>query len=308
MKKITCIYLFLAVILNVHFELQAQDSPKIVIRKTEKNFEFDSKGQIIIDAERGDISIQSWDRNEVSVVLTITVKNTNIELAKQELGYMRYNLVKSRGNVFINNKMVLPDADKNDAISSIIWARYEIRVPKKINILINNKFGRVTIKNIGGIIHGDLQYSDMLLQAYKGEIHMNISVGDLNCFQSALTGEIKTKYANVSINEVSGKLSMNTEYGSFKLTYGEKLIELALVSYATDILINNKKNHPFDMRINGSYCPLIITKDCYIPEKKFLQSTYQPTPEQTSWFLYYIPPVKSTKLRIDAKFGTLNLL
>ena len=58
MHKATYIFLFLAFILNVHFELKAQDSPKIIIRKTEKNFEFDSKGQIIIDAERGDISIQ----------------------------------------------------------------------------------------------------------------------------------------------------------------------------------------------------------------------------------------------------------
>jgi hypothetical protein len=308
MNKTIPVYLFLALILNAFVKPKAQEVPMVVTHKIEKKFEFNSHGQIIIDAERGNINIQSWDREEISVVLTITVKNTNVDMAKQELGYMQYNLEKDRENVFMNNRMVLPDAEKKKEISSIIWARYEIRIPEKSDILINNKFGRVAIKNISGIIHGDLQYTDMLLQAYKGDIHMNISVGDLNCLQSTITGDINSRHTNVSVNEVSGKLHMHTEYGSFKLTYGEKPIDLALISYATDILIENKKCHLFDIGISGSYCPITISKDCYAPEKKFLQSTYQPDMEQASWLLQYIPPVKSTKLRIEAKFGTLILL
>jgi hypothetical protein len=308
MKKAIQLLLFLAVMLHFHFGLEAQEAAKMVSHKIEKNFEFNGKGQIIIDAEKGHINIQSWDRNEIRVVLTLIFKNTDLEIAKRELEYMHYNLVKSRDNVFINNKMVLPDAGKWEDISSVIWARYEIRIPEKADLLINNKFGRVNITSSSGTIHGELQYSDMMLQEYKGDIHMNISIGDLNCLQSNLTGDIKTKYANVSVTEVSGKLSLHTEYGSFKLDYGEKLMKLDLISYATDILIDNRQCHLFEMMINGSYCPLIISKDCYTPEKKFLYSTYQPASEQASWLLQYVPAVKSTKLKIDARFGTLNLL
>jgi hypothetical protein len=308
MNKATQLFLFLTVMLHVHFGLKAQEAPKLATLKIERNFEFNGKGQVIIDAERGHINIQSWDRNEVRVVLTLLFKNADLETAKRELEYMHYNLVKSRENVFINNKMILPQGDNKKELSSIIRARYEIRIPEKADLLINNKFGRVNIINSSGTIHGELQYSDLLLQDYNGDIHMNIGVGDLNCLLSTLTGDIKTRHANVSLDGSSGKLSMHTEYGSLKLNYGEKLCELSLTSYATDILIGNKPCHLLDMLINGSYCPLKISQDCYTPEKKFLQSTYQPALEQASWLLHYIPPVKSAKLRIDARFGTLNLL
>jgi len=308
MSKAIQFFLSLAVLFQFHSGLKAQATSNLVSRKIEKIFDYDRNGEIIIDAERGNINIQSWDRNEISIVLTITFKNANLSLAKKELEFMHYNLVKSRSNIFLNNKMVLPDLEKNREISSIIIAKYEIQVPEKADISINNKYGRVTIGKIDAKLHGDLQYSDIFLQSYNGDINMNISVGDLNCFQSVLTGDIRTRHANVTFQEVSGKMSLHTEYGSFKLTCGEKLFELKINSYATDMLIDNRPCHPVDLLINGAYCPLTISKDCYTPEKKFLQSTYQQDIEQASWLLQYIPPVKSAKLRIEAKFGTLSLL
>ena len=143
MKKHLIIFLFPALVLLTHREGRAQETFKTVTQKVEKTFEFNYKfGQILIEAERGNIHIESWDRDEISIVLSISAKNTNMELAKQELGYMRYNLVKSRGNVFLNNKMVLPETGEQIKISSVISARYEIRVPENTDIRINNKFGR----------------------------------------------------------------------------------------------------------------------------------------------------------------------
>jgi hypothetical protein len=306
--KTYCLLLFAEILLLVHPALKAQETPKPVTRRIEKSFEYNGHGQIIIDAERGNIRIQSWDRNEISVVLTLEVKNKDPEQARRELEYMHYNLVKNRGNVFLNNKMVLPDAGKNNELSSIIWARYEIRIPETADMLINNKFGQVTVKNAAGKIHGELQYSDMLLQDYRGDIHMNISVGDLTCLQSQIAGDIRTRHANVTVNEVFGKLSLQTDYGSLKLAYGEKPMVLDLISYATDILIGNRDCHSLELRINASYCPLSISRDCYTPAWKFLESDYQPAVEQSAWHLQYLPPVKSVRLKIDARFGTLNLL
>lgn len=309
MNKIPHIFLFPMLLLFVHGEARAQETIRVATQKVEKSFKFNNRiGQIIIEAERGNIHIQGWDRDEVSVVLSISAKNTNMELAKKELGFVRYNLVKSRSNIFLNNKMTLPETADPTKISSVISARYDIRVPEEIYMVINDKFGSVTIRNTSGIITGDLQFCDMILQSYSGVIKMNISVGDLNCMQSGVTGNIKTKYANVSFTEVSGEMSVISRYGSFSLTYGEKLMDLTMDSYATDILISNKTCHVLDMKINGENCPLNISKDCYIPEKKFLQSTHQQSLEQPVWLLQYVPETKTPKLRIDARFGKISLL
>jgi hypothetical protein len=306
MNKIIYISL-LATLFNVPLTLNAQETAKIVTLKSEKKFEFDGKGSIIINTERGNINIQSWERNEVSVVLKLTAKNTNLSKAKEELSYMNYNLLKRANNIIFNNKMErIPG--KVDEISSIIKAEYEIRAPKKVNLQISNQFGQVTINNTSGTIHGELHYCDLSLQSFNGDIIMEINIGDFNCSQSSLTGVIKTTHANISLSEVSGKFIMTTAFGNFKLSYGEKPLNFELNANATDIWIDNRKCHPVDIKLNGSYCPLRISESCYTPNKSCLNSSYQPSLEQDVWLLRYTVPDKSNKLIIHAKFGTMNLM
>ena len=75
--------------------------------------------------------------------------------------------------------------------------------------------------------------------------------------------------------EVSGKFNLIAKFGNFKLTYGEKPLNLTLYSNATDISIDNRKCQPVDIRLNGSYCPLKISESCYTPNKNCLTSSYQ---------------------------------
>jgi hypothetical protein len=302
------LYIFLlAILFNVPRGLKAQETAKIVTLKSEKQFEYNGKSLITINAERGIINIQSWEKNEVSIVLKLSAKNTDLAKAKEELSYMNHNLLKSvTNNIILHNKMEHIPGTVNE-ISSIIKAEYEIRVPKKVNLQINNQFGQVTINNISGTIHGELHYCDLSLQSFSGDIIMEIKIGDFNCSQSSLTGVIKTTHANVSLSEVSGKFNMITEFGSFKLIYGEKPLILTLSGNATDISIDNRKCRPVDIRLNGSYCPLKISENCYTSNKNCLTSSYQSL-EQEAWLLQYTLPDKSNKLTIHAKFGTLNLM
>lgn len=308
MKKYIYIILLLTGTLTNAYKLMAQETAKIITHRVEKTLEYDGKGVIVINAERGSINIQSWKRNEVSVILKLTVKNTDINMAKKELGYIKYNLIKSRNNVFLNNSILLPNSSGEDEISSIIKAEYEVYVPEKIHLQVNNTFGKVSIKNVGGKIIGDLHYCDLSLQNYNGYLNVNIAIGDFNCLQSFLTGEIKTKHSNIAMNDIKGILTMTADYGSLKLSYGEKPAELAITSNATEITIDNLNCHALNIQLNGTYCPLKINSRCYTPDKSLLESSYPPASEQKSWLLKYNPAVKSGKLKVSATFGSLSLM
>ena len=303
MKKAFLIFLSVILIQG----LMAQETSKTISRKIEKTFDYNSHAQIIIYAERGNISIQGWDQEQVSVVLTVSAKNKYEEIARRELDYIKYNLLKSRGNIFLNNKIVIPEGEKNKEISSILTATYVIRVPSWCNTTVFNKFGKLTVNNTGGVISGELRYSDMFVNSYSGIIKMDISVGDFNSMKSELKGDIKTKYANITLSDNSGKLVLNSESGSIKITPGAKKMDLTMVTHATDVLINNKNCLVFDLKIEGSNCPFTISKECYTPDSQLLKSTYQPSGKQDSWTFDYHPVDKLPKIRIIAGFGSVSL-
>ncbi|MBN2813866.1 MAG: hypothetical protein JXQ80_07295 [Bacteroidales bacterium] len=285
-----------------------QETVKMVTRKAEKTFPFNSKnGQVIINAEKGKIRIQSWDRDEVYVAFSISAKHEEADIARQELDYMSYNLVKDRSNVFLNNKMNPPATHKE--ISSVISAQYVIKVPVNADIRINNKFGSVIVTATNAnLITGNLQYCDVLFQSYQGAINLTIEVGDLSCMNANLEGEVNSWHTNIMLTEITGKLALQTRYGSIHQKYGNKATDLTINSYATDILIDNRACHMLDIHLSGVNCPFAITETCFVPNKSLLQSTYNPAHIDAPWTFKYTPPVKSPRLKIQASFGTLNLL
>jgi hypothetical protein len=277
----------------------------VITRNIEKKFAVSEYPAMLINTERGIISVKGWDSSDIKVVLKLVSKNIDPKIARKELEYMTYSITKMRNSVFINNSMTLPQA--NQEISSVVLAEYEIFVPVKTEIRVNDQFGKLEIENVNGLLAGELQYSDLSLNRKSGNINLIITIGDFNCSKSQVNGIIKTRHSNVSITETSGRLQLETDYGTLRLTFGNEPLRFDIQSNATDIFVGHSKCYPLELDLTGTYCPLKISDNCYTPKKIFLQSNYQPDSDQNEWKLIYLPPDKTTRLKISAKFGTLNL-
>jgi hypothetical protein len=303
MAKLTLLILLIAGFYN----LPAQETLKTVSFKSEKTFKYNSHGEIIIQAERGIISIQKWDRPEVHVVLTVSAKNKEESVARNDLDRIKFNLVSSRGNIFLNNRTVIPENEPQE-IKSTIGCSYVIRVPSWANITINNKFGKVTVNEISGVIAGTLQYCDLAITDYKGILNLSVQIGDFSATDSDVRGSLKTRYSGVSMTHVSGKLSVTSESGSFKMIYGEKPFNLTINSHATEILVNNKHCKPYILEFEGSHCPLTFARECYTTNASLVTTSYNAKQDQEKWLLNYVPSPSLPKLKINASFGSITLL
>lgn len=298
--------LFLLILLGLgKADSFAQKKTIVLTRKVEKQFVLKKNPKIFINSERGIIIIKSWDRNVVKVTLKLIAKNTDVNLAREELNQMNYALSEARNRVFVSNGMQLSKQGKT--ISSVIRAEYEILVPRDIEIHLDNKFGNVMIENVSGRLFGNLYYSDISLLKYSGDINLHISTGDFTCSKSKLKGEIFTRHAFVSINETEGKLRLETEYGKIQLIYDNLKLYAVLATQATDINIVNKKCYPIEMFLYAAYCLFEVEEDCYIPHKQYLESSYKSSDKDKAWELRYLPPDKVIRLIIYARFGAINL-
>jgi hypothetical protein len=192
-------------------------------------------------------------------------------------------------------------------ISSIILAEYEIFVPYKTEINLDNRLGKVEINNVNGVLAGELHYNDLTLKRKSGGISVLIVIGDFTCAGSALNGTVETRHSNVSITETTGTLSIKTAYGNLRTTFPNDLLRLSLHCNATNINIENSLCRPLTMNLTGTYCPIQLSDKCYIPVKQYLESDITGNSDQEQWKLIYLPPDKASKLNINARFGTLNL-
>jgi hypothetical protein len=283
----------------------AQEKTTVMTLSAEKQFNMYKKPLLVINTERGIITIKGWQNSEIKVVLKLSAKNTNSNLARKELDYMKYSITKTYNTVYVSNQMLLPLP--NQEITSVVIAEYEIYVPYETEINANNRFGNIKIEDVKGLFEGELYYSDISLKRKSGNINIVISIGDFNCTKSKLNGAVTAKHSNISINETIGRLTMVTDYGNLRMSYGPELLRFAVTSNATDINIENKLCQPLGINLNGEYCPLKIKDQCYIPDKQFLKSNATTDAEQKEWKLIYIPTNKITNLNINAKFGTINL-
>lgn len=287
-------------------DICSQETTYVISRKIEKQFSMKKNSRIIINSERGIISIKGWDQDVIKVVLKLVAKNIDREMARRELGKMKYALSETRNTVFVSNRMLLSKADQQ--ISSVIRVEYKIYVPNNIEIQIDNRYGKVDIQGINGSIYGELYYSDLSILETICEIGIFINIGDLLCRQSKLTGRINTRHSNANLSGISGKLHMNMEYGNLSQEYGNEKFCLGIRSNATNIFIEHSLCYPLELVIDGGYCPLKIAKSCYSPNQKFIETDYIPDIDHSRWFFRYLPPDKATKLTIYARFGTLNFL
>jgi hypothetical protein len=283
----------------------AQDKTMVLTRKVEQQFTKYKRPLLFINTERGIISVKGWSHAEIKVVLKLTAKNVNVDIARKELNYMTYSITETYNSVYVNNRMVLEQP--NQEVSSVILAEYEIFVPYETNIHVDNRFGKLEITDVKGLIEGELHYSDLTLNRKSGPIAMLITIGDFNCTKSKLSGTLTTRHSNISISETSGKLRLETEYGNMNISYGVELLRLSILSNATIINIENKNCHSLDLSLTGEYCPLKMSGNCYTPVKQYLNSDNKPNSDQKEWKLNYQPPEKPAKLIINAKFGSLNM-
>lgn len=85
-------------------------------------------------------------------------------------------------------------------------------------------------------------------------------------------------------------------------------MNLMATCYATDVLVSNKTCQTLNIELKGVACPLTMTQECFIADKKLLKSNYHPDNGHAAWTLLYTPTSVAPSLKITAHYGTMTLL
>ncbi|MEC4728178.1 DUF4097 domain-containing protein [Shewanella sp. D64] len=188
----------------------------------DKQLKVDDNLKLYIKVLRGDVTIRSWDKQEVSI------RGKLDELSE---GFV----VDHQGNkLTLEDKMPRQFNGKNKEGSSLIFM-----VPKSLNLTVKGLSADYQVSKIQGDIFVNSISGNINLDDLKKQVHTKTVSGNINA--SALNGKIK-------LATVSGKIKDNNSKGeiSYKLVSGElnanssaQDVSIELVSGDADIKLTD---------------------------------------------------------------------
>lgn len=177
-------------------------------KKISGRFEVQTGDVLSIENRYGLVHINTWDKNEITVEVTITASAPKEERAAELLDKISVSQKSKENGHRITYKTVLANAFTNGKDESYSIS-YTVNMPKKIQLEVTNKFG------------------DVYLDDFQGKLSMVVDYGALTC--NKLTGadkQIEVKFGSAKISRI--------EIGSIKMSYSKLSIDKA-----TDIILQN---------------------------------------------------------------------
>lgn len=202
----------------------AQDFTKTYQEK----YDVDKGADLIIHNKFGEIQCQAWDESSVSIIVTVKVDASSQEKANRVFEKIEVALSGNRTRVE-GTTTVGNISNANYSID------YEIRMPRWINIELDNQFGDIYLDESDGQVKIDLQYGAMEANSLNGpKTDLTIKFSDVDA------GFMKDGSLNIEYSEWKSKGADNLRlYSRFSEISIDKIAMLNLDSQYDEVNIGS---------------------------------------------------------------------
>lgn len=168
-----------------------------------KEFDIAADGHVSITNKYGQVNINTWDKNQVKIEVTITVHARSQEVADNV--FERMNVDFSNGGDYVRAETEIGSKSKgwnwwgssnNDDYS----IDYEVYMPQSNDLELHNKYGNSHISTINGKLTAGIKYGNIRMEEVGGELDLTLGYGNGTVVKSGHTG-ITLKYGKIRIKE-----------------------------------------------------------------------------------------------------------
>ncbi len=233
-KKITPIVLFL-----ISFSMCSQE---VLTKTIEEIYEMTNTGELHIDNKYGNVTINGWEENDISIKIDIKVTNKKKENAKNLLNRIVANIKTVDDFVSITSEI----SEKNTSLFSKYFNKVNpfefdksnveinctIYLPTNAEIDITNKFGDVIIDNWTGRLKANIEHGDLWINEDISNARIAMKFGKLRS-KSIAYGTVSLKNGDLDIQS-SNKLLLKTSGTKIEIGHAK---DLEIISSKDEIII-----------------------------------------------------------------------
>lgn len=173
-------------------------------RKYERQFTVKEGGEIIVEADAGTVKIDSWEKNEVSVVVEIEGSDSRAEKYKVEFT-QEGNTITVTGKVRDKSFFKWHVGD--------LEAYYTIYTPKKFNTAVKTSGGNIESKNLAGKADYFTSGGNIRTQKLEGGVILSTSGGNIDAAEINGDVDAETSGGNVILDHIVGNVKGYTSGG-----------------------------------------------------------------------------------------------
>ena len=187
--------------------------PAVKEKKVSAHFTVQAGDRLTIDNTYGMIHVNTWDKNEVTIDITVSVKARTEEKAAEILD--RVSFKQEGGHRIYFKTVIAPVRTVNDNVGPTI--DYVISMPKKMAIDLTNKYGDIYLDDLEGSLQLSLKYGALSAQKISGaDNNVQVAYGN-GSIGSIEVGSIDISYTNFTI-EKSKNLHVKNIFGKLNIT------------------------------------------------------------------------------------------
>ena len=206
---------------------------QVVTKTIEKTFA-DNIEEIQIQAERANIEITTWNKPEIRLVLELTSKHPDKNIATNDLAIVNYAANKSGKVLYINNYLLLTKATPQPQAN--LRAHYVLQVPAHISLLVNNSFGKVVIRGTTKANTLKTQFCNLDLVNLSGKINVETHFGELKLTNIDGNIALTTDHTDAWLKQIKGNCKIRAKYGKFEIDTDKTAIEFDIKTDKTELL------------------------------------------------------------------------
>jgi hypothetical protein len=231
--------------------LQAQGTLQVATKTIEKTVRTSGIRTLHINAEKADIELIAWNKQEISVVLELSSKHPNKSTATADLNKSQYLADRSGKDYFLRNYVQLKEGEGKPV--SNLKAKYTIHLPASFAIDLKNTFGTITMKGLGGNIRMQADFCSTSLSNVHGKGNIETTFGELSGMDVSGTFTFASDHTNIRLESIGGTFKMNTSYGNVEIFSSTNLSSLAIHSKKSVVSFITKNWQQYDYTIQSAY-------------------------------------------------------
>ncbi len=197
------------------------------VAEVQKNFEVNPGGSLIMEDIRGDVAIQTWERNEVEIHETkrmdiFSRNEAEAAIEETERGYVQQGNTISVGGPAFNRRW--------------IDSSFQIRVPVEFNCEVETEGGDLSVTGINGTVEASTGGGDIDLSHVGGLVHAKTGGGDVDIDNTKQEVTAETGGGDIDVSNSGGSVNVSSGGGDITIDNTADLVRARTGGGSIDIV------------------------------------------------------------------------
>ncbi|MEM6844166.1 MAG: DUF4097 family beta strand repeat-containing protein [Bacteroidota bacterium] len=227
------IILLLEILLLIGLAAQAQEKIQVVTKTIQKQISWQKSQQLTINAEKATILIKGWNQDAIQLTLKLVAKHPKRSVAEQDLSVHQYAINLEVDQVELTNFFRIPES--RPKIRSNLQAVYELTIPQSSQLVINNRYGNISLADWQGDAAITASFGEVQLDNVRGEANLNVNYGDIFLTQADADITADTKKTNIIGYRLAGTLAISCAYGEVEISTQDRLTKVTIDASRTEV-------------------------------------------------------------------------